>query len=62
MRETLGQGPCEYILDLAGVKPRQAGGDRQTLAYATCGLWNDHIFPIVRQIKTKPDGTFRAAR
>ncbi len=58
MRETLGQGPCEYILDLAGVKPRQAGGDRQTLAYATCGLWSAHIFPIVRQIKTKADGTF----
>jgi hypothetical protein len=58
MRQTLGQGPCEYILDLAGVKPRQAGGDRQTLAYATCGLWNAHIFPIVRQIKKRPDGTF----
>ncbi len=58
MRETLGQGPCEYILDLAGVKPRQAGGDRQTLAYATCGLWDAHISPIVRQIKRKDDGTF----
>ena len=58
MRETLGQGPCEYILDLAGIKPRQAGGARQTLAYATCGLWEDHISPIVRQCKKKPDGTF----
>ena len=58
MRDTLGQGPCEYILDLAGIKPRQAGGERQTLSYATCGLWEDHIGPIVRQFKKKPDGTF----
>ncbi len=58
MRETLGQGPCEYILDLAGIKPRQAGGDRQTLAYATCGLWDDHIKPIVGQLKKQPDGTY----
>jgi hypothetical protein len=58
MRETLGQGPCEYVLDLAGVKPRPAGGDRQTLAYATCGLWSAHISPIVGQIKMKADGTF----
>ena len=58
MRETLGQGPCEYVLDLAGVKPRHAGGDRQTLAFATCGLWSAHISPIVRQVKKKPDGSF----
>ncbi len=60
MRETLGQGPCVYILDLAGIKPRQAGGDRPTLAYATCGLWEDHIRPIVGQFKKRPDGTFEA--
>jgi hypothetical protein len=59
MRETLGQGPCEYILDIAGIKPRPAGGDRPTLAYATCGLWEDHIGPIVGQFKKKPDGTFQ---
>jgi hypothetical protein len=58
MRETLGQGPCEYVLDLAGIKPRQAGGDRPLLAYATCGLWDDHIQPILRQLKKKPDGAF----
>src|SRR5438477_1169974 len=60
MRETLGQGPCVYILDLAGIKPRQAGGDRPTLAYATCGLWDDHIKPIIAKLKLKkePDGTF----
>lgn len=58
MREALGQGPCEYILDLAGIKPRQAGGDRQTLAYATCGLWDYHISPILGKLKRKPDGTF----
>ena len=53
-----GPGPCEYILDLAGVKPRPAGGDRPILSYATCGLWNDHIQPIIRQLKKKPDGSF----
>jgi hypothetical protein len=59
MRETLGQGPCEYILDVAGIKPRQAGGDRATLAFATCGLWDDHIRPISRQVKKAPDGRFQ---
>ena len=58
MRETLGQGPCEYILDMAGIKPRPPGGDRQTLAYATCGLWESHIEPIIGQIKKTPDGAF----
>jgi hypothetical protein len=58
MRETLGQGPCEYILDVAGIKPRQPGGDRQTLAYATCGLWDSHIQPITEQFKKNPDGSY----
>ena len=58
MRETLGSGPCEYVLDLAGVQPRPAGGDRPILSYATCGLWNDHIFPLIRKLKKKPDGSF----
>ncbi|MCY3020926.1 MAG: hypothetical protein NTW87_18060, partial [Planctomycetota bacterium] len=59
MRETLGQGPCEYVLDLAGIKPRAAGGDRPILAYATCGLWNDHIGPIIKKnLKKKTDGSF----
>jgi hypothetical protein len=58
MRETLGQGPCEYILDLAGVKPRPIGGDRPLLSHATCGLWNDHIKPIISALKKKPDGSF----
>ncbi len=56
MREALGTGPCEYVLDLAGVKPQPAGGDRPILSYATCGLWNDHISPITRQFKNRPDG------
>ncbi len=58
MRETLGTGPCEYVLDLAGVKPQPAGGDRPILSYATCGLWNDHILPITRQFKKGPGGGF----
>jgi hypothetical protein len=58
MRETLGQEPCEYILDLAGIKPRLEGGDRKLLAGATCGLWSGHIRPIVGKIKKKPDGSY----
>lgn len=59
MRVTLGQGPCEYVLDLAGIKPRSPGGDRPILSYATCGLWNQHIGPIVeKKLKKKPDGSF----
>ena len=58
MRETLGQGPCEYILDIAGINPRKPGGDRATLAYATCGLWDSHIQPISKQLKKKPDGSY----
>ncbi|MGA2065453.1 MAG: hypothetical protein ABSG86_10800 [Thermoguttaceae bacterium] len=58
MRETLGTGPCQYVLDLAGVKPQPAGGDRPILSYATCGLWNDHIAPITRQFKKLPGGGF----
>jgi hypothetical protein len=58
MRETLGAGPCEYVLELAGVKPRPAGGDRPILSYATCGLWNDHISPILGALKKKADGAY----
>ncbi|MGD0092679.1 MAG: hypothetical protein ABSE73_22440 [Planctomycetota bacterium] len=58
MRQTLGAGPCEYVLDLAGVKPRQAGGDRPLLAFATCGLWGDHIKPLTKKFKKKPDGAY----
>ena len=60
MRETLGTGPCEYVLDLAGVKPQPAGGDRPILSYATCGLWNDHILPITHQFKSRRDGEFES--
>ncbi len=60
MRETLGAGPCEYVLDLAGVKPRPAGGDRPILSYATCGLWNDHISPILGKLQKTPGGTGNA--
>jgi hypothetical protein len=58
MRQTLGAGPCEYVLDLAGVKPRPAGGDRPILSYATCGLWNDHISPILSKLKKNADGSY----
>ena len=47
MRQTLGTGPCEYVLDVAGVKARPDGGTRKLLAGATCPLWDHHIFPIL---------------
>ncbi len=57
MRQALGQGPCEYILDLEGVRPRPAGGTRPLIGGATCGIWDDHIFPIVsRNIKNLKEG------
>jgi len=54
MRNTLGQGPCEYVLDLESVAPRPDGGTRKLLADATCSLWDLHIYPISRKtIKLK---------
>ncbi len=47
MRDTLGQGPCEYVLDLEGVKPRPDGGTRKLVGGATCAIWMEHIFPIL---------------
>lgn len=49
MRKTLGQGPCEYVLDVAGIKGRGAGGERALLDESTCGLWDRHIYPITSQ-------------
>ena len=56
MRNTLGQGPCEYVLDLEGVKPRLDGGTRKLLAGATCGLWEKHIYPISLKTRKLKDG------
>jgi hypothetical protein len=41
MRDCLGQGPCEYVLDLEGVKARPSGGSRNT--EATCGNYDNNI-------------------
>jgi hypothetical protein len=54
MRQTLGQGPCEYILDLEGVHSRGAGGDRDIVDDATCSIWLGHIFPYTKA-KELPD-------
>ncbi len=56
MRKTLGQGPCEYVLDLEGVKPRASGGSRELVAPATCNIWMEHIFPITGKIKRLKPG------
>jgi cell division septum initiation protein DivIVA len=36
LRETLGAGPCEYVLDAEGLKPRPPGGKRELLRGAVC--------------------------
>ena len=57
MRDTLGQGPCEYVLDLEGVKPRPDGGTRKLVGGATCAIWMQHIFPIVsRDLRRLKEG------
>jgi hypothetical protein len=53
MRATLGQGPCEYILDLEGVKPRPRGGDRELLEAAICPLYDRRIYPLLRKAGKK---------
>ncbi len=61
MRQTLGEGPCEYVLDVAGIKARGSGGERKLLATATCSLWMKHIFPMTGRIKKlkQPDGSYK---
>lgn len=57
IREVLGQGPCEYVLDVAGVKSRGAGGERKLLADSTCGLWDQVIGPLSQEkLKGKKAG------
>ncbi len=41
------QGPCEYVLDVEGVKPRPRGGDRELLEVALCPLFDNRIYPLV---------------
>jgi hypothetical protein len=53
MRATLGQGPCEYILDLEGVKPRPRGGDRELLEVAICPLYDRRIYPLLKKAGKK---------
>jgi hypothetical protein len=52
VRDTLGQGPCEYVLDLEGVKGRPSGGSRDTLG-ATCGIFDNHISKFVQAAQGK---------
>lgn len=51
MRACLGQGPCEYVLDLEGVKGRPSGGSRET--QATCGNWDNNISHFVNAARGK---------
>jgi hypothetical protein len=51
MRETLGQGPCEYALDLEGLKGRRAHGGDKPMRFdtATCAIRDGVIGPILRE-------------
>jgi hypothetical protein len=52
VRETLGQGPCEYVLDLEGIKGRPSGGTRDTLG-ATCGIVDQHLSQFLSALSGK---------
>lgn len=47
MRETLGQEPCAYVLDLEGVRGRGAGGGTKIVDDATCSIWGGHIAKLI---------------
>ncbi len=49
MSQTLGRGPCEYIVDLDGIAPREGSGKEghKLLAPSTCLLNKQHIAPIL---------------
>ncbi len=49
MRETLGQGPCQYILDLEGIRPMASGGVREI--EATCGTYDNYLSRFVAAIE-----------
>ncbi len=58
MRATLGQGPCEYILDLEGLKKRFHGGkEKMHFETATCGVRDQVINPIMsKDVRKLKDG------
>jgi CRISPR/Cas system CSM-associated protein Csm2 small subunit len=58
MRNTLGQGPCEYVLDLEGLKGnRHHGGDvKMRFETATCGIRDKVINPIMQEVKKLNEG------
>ena len=48
LRETLGTGPCEYILDREGIGTRNPGGDRQLVSTGVCNTTGvmQHFFEL----------------
>jgi hypothetical protein len=49
MRDTLGQGPCEYVLDLEGMKKRHHGGKKKLMFdTATCAIRDSVIKPMMK--------------
>jgi len=48
LRETLGAGPCEYVLDREGLSPRNPGGDRQLVSTGVCNTTGatQHFFEL----------------
>lgn len=51
VRETLGEGPCEYALDLQGMQKRPGGGSRALLEPASCPIFDNHIICFVKAAK-----------
>ena len=53
LRETLGTGPCEYILDREGIGTRNPGGDRQLVSTGVCNTTGvmQHFFELGLECK-----------
>jgi hypothetical protein len=47
MRESLGEGPCAYVLDIEGIKQKSGRGETR----ATCGTFDQFINPFLNAIK-----------
>jgi hypothetical protein len=58
MRDTLGQGPCEYVLDLQGLKHSHHGGKKKLMFdTATCAIRDSVINPMMKKdVRTLKEG------
>ncbi|MBA4387950.1 MAG: hypothetical protein C0404_08205 [Verrucomicrobia bacterium] len=54
VKQTLGVGPCEYILDKEGaVWAFHGGTNKMHYETATCAIWDQHLNPLLNEWKSK---------